>query len=141
MNTLLRRLYETLGKEEMKEMIKILNAPGCMDTWILLLENPMALWRATDIAKELGISDATAYRAVRELKIAGLIKVQGTVQQMAGGPPTQLYRINLEVYLKSLAEELRKIKKIVDNPIVGYEERKLILIKEIVDKLMEENKI
>ena len=41
----------------------------------------------------------------------------------------------------SLAEELRKIKKIVDNPIVGYEERKLILIKEIVDKLMEENKI
>ncbi len=100
MNTLLRRLYETIGKEEMREVIKILNAPRYLDTWILLLENPMALWRATDIAKELGISDATAYRAVRELKIVGLIKVQGTVQQMAhgrtisGGPPTQLYRIN-----------------------------------------------
>ena len=74
-------------------MIKVLNAPGCMDTWILLLENPMALWRVTDIAKELGISDATAYRAVRELRIVGLIKVQGIV--MSGGPPTQLYRFKL----------------------------------------------
>ena len=93
MNTLLRRLYETLGREKLTEVIKVLYTPGCLDTWILLLETPQALWRATDIAKELGISEATAYRAVRELKIVGLIKVQGIIQQPAGGPPAKLYRI------------------------------------------------
>lgn len=92
---LLRRLFETLGRDEFVRVVRTLNYESCLDTYLLLMENPRHLWRATDIAEELGVSKATAYRVVDLLTSVKLIKIVGKIKDKgAFGPPPRLYCYN-----------------------------------------------